>query len=112
MCEQRDHFGVSNMGFRCQAALLCAEIFREDFRDCQFVAPGFLASMDFQVDPHGTLLSYGAPTSSRLGNRILVSDLLNRPARKRNSIDRLRETAVIDQLLAPIRGELGSVRNR
>ena len=54
----------------------------------------------------------GAPTSSSSGHRILVSDLLHRPARKGNSIDSLRETAIIDQLLAPIAEQLRRVRNR
>ena len=54
----------------------------------------------------------GAPTSPSFGNRILVSNLLHEPARKRNSINRLRETAVIDQLLAPIAEQLRRVRNR
>ena len=54
----------------------------------------------------------GVPTSPSSGHRILVSDLLHQPARKGNSIDSLRETAIIDQLLAPIAEQLRRVRNR
>ena len=56
--------------------------------------------------------SLSLSTSPSFGNRILVSDLLHQPARKGNSIDSLRETAVIDQLLAPIAEQLRRVRNR
>jgi hypothetical protein len=52
-----------------------------------------------------------AANSSSSGHRILVSNLLHRTARKRNSIDSLRKTAIIDQLLAPIAEQLRRVRN-
>src|SRR5450756_2125233 len=55
---------------------------------------------------------YGAPTSLRFGSRVLVSDLLHQPARKGNSIDCFSNTAVIDQLLAPITEQLRRAGNR
>src|SRR5450756_2497875 len=54
----------------------------------------------------------GTPMSPSFGNCVLVSDLFHQPARKGNSIDRLRKTAVIDQLLALIAEQLRRVGNR
>src|ERR1035437_10034025 len=49
--------GIPGMSFRRQAAPLHAEIFRKDFRDCQFVAPGCLPRIEIQYSCHGNLLS-------------------------------------------------------
>src|SRR5258705_347361 len=57
LCEQHDHLGISGMSFRRQAAPLDAEIFRKDFRDCQFVAPGCLPRIEIRYSCHGSPLS-------------------------------------------------------